>query len=100
MLFMQTGGPNWVINEATFWGIEPGDIGVGQLLSDTLAIIDAEATAAEQAGQGCNLRNMESTYKLGAYVRPWYGIHTPHVSPAFQVCTRALSICLPVVRHV
>lgn len=72
-LILQTGGPGWAINSAAFWG-PPGDVGVVQLFESTLDVLNAEASAAEHAGLGCNLRNAESTYKLEAYVRPWYAI--------------------------
>ena len=72
----QTGGPGWVFNLASFWGAgqQPGEVSIGELLVDTLAILDADASAAEQAGLGCNIRNAESTFRLTAYIRPWYDV--------------------------
>ena len=68
---LQTNGPNWSPNSIVFDGLAPGDVGLTQLLTDTLAIMNAEATAAEQAGLGCELRQAEAAYRLAAYVRPW-----------------------------
>ena len=66
----QTAGHGW-LSSTGFYSTGPGNIGLSDLLADTLQIIEADAQAQAESGGGCSLEQVASTFKLAAYTRPW-----------------------------
>ncbi|KAK9838704.1 hypothetical protein WJX74_001699 [Apatococcus lobatus] len=76
-LWAATNGEHWLSSPSGFYSSGPGDIGLFDLLADTLQIIAADAQAQAESGGGCSLGQVASTFRLAAYNRPW---GTPNTS--------------------
>ena len=68
---LQTRGERWRSTQNGFFSSSPGDVGLVELFTDTLEIIETDAAAAAGTPQGCSLLQIASVFRLTARLRPW-----------------------------